>query len=185
MEAAPSSVAPRLSDEAARLPAILIADDDYSDLFFARHLVKRTGTEHLVITFADGSEVAAYLSRAWLKRGEGEPEPPRLLFLDLKMKGLGGFGFLEWLSQRPDLSAVHVVVLSGSDDPADVGRAKALGAKRYLAKHPSVATFTRIIAHVYGDRAIAWATRRSGGRTGASSRVPEDGGRLAIPLRST
>lgn len=138
------------------LPPILIADDDPDDLFFAMHLIKRTGTKHSVMTFDDGAGITEYLIRAWLKPAQGQSQlSPRLLFLDLKMAGLGGFAFLQWISQHPELSAIHVVVLSGSDEPEDVEWAKALGAKRYLAKHPTVATFARIIAHVYGDSAIA------------------------------
>lgn len=141
-------------DATAPLSSILVADDDPGDLFFAMHLVKRTGTRHPVRPFDDGSGVADYLSRAWLRAAEGHAQLPRLLFLDLKMAGLGGFGFLEWISGHPELSAIHVVVLSGSDEPEDVARAKALGAKRYLVKHPSVATFARIIAHVYGEASV-------------------------------
>ena len=147
---------PQSSRAVVPLPPILIADDDPDDLFFETHLVKRTGTKHSVMAFNDGASVTAYLTRAWLKQAQGQSQlQPRLLFVDLKLPGLGGFAFLEWIAKRPEFSAIHIVVLSGSDEPEDVERAKALGAKRYLAKHPSVSTFARIIAHVYGESAIA------------------------------
>jgi CheY-like chemotaxis protein len=131
------------------LPPILVADDDEDDLFFTVRLIKRTGTENPVMTFDDGAGVVDYLSRAWLSQPNEPHLRPRLLFLDLKMRGLGGFAFLEWLQSRRELAALSVVVLSGSDEPQDVERAKRLGAKRYLAKHPSVATFTTIVQSVH------------------------------------
>jgi CheY-like chemotaxis protein len=133
------------------LPPILVADDDEDDLFFTVRLIKRTGTKHPVMTFDDGAGVVDYLSRAWLTQPDEPQLLPRLLFLDLKMQGLGGFGFLEWIQEHRELSALNVVVLSGSDEPQDVERAKKLGAKRYLAKHPGLATFTTIVQSVHAS----------------------------------
>lgn len=86
--------------------------------------------------------------------GSDEAAFPRLLFLDLKMAGLGGFAFLEWIAQHKELSNLQVIILSGSDEPEDIERARALGARRYLTKYPSTATFVRIIRHVYGEGAV-------------------------------
>ncbi len=144
------------------LAPILVADDDEDDLFFAVRLIKKTGTKHPVMTFDDGAGVVDYLSRAWLTQPEERQLLPRLLFLDLKMQGLGGFAFLEWIREHRELAPLHVIVLSGSDEPEDVSRAKALGAKRYLAKHPSVATFTTIVQSVYSDA----STNLDGSRPG-------------------
>ncbi len=138
------NASPRLN----QLSPILVADDDEDDLFFTVRLLKKTGIGHPIMTFDDGVGVVDYLSRAWLsKQGEDELRP-RLLFLDLKMAGLGGFAFLEWVHEHRPLAALNIVVLSGSDEPEDVERAKKLGAKRYLRKHPSLATFTTIVQSV-------------------------------------
>jgi CheY-like chemotaxis protein len=130
---------------------ILVADDDPDDLFFAVRLIKKTGTLHPVITFDDGLGVVDYLSRAWLTRPEDRHLLPRLLFLDLKMAGLGGFAFLEWVREHRAQLPLNVIVLSGSDEPSDIERAKRLGAKRYLVKYPSLATFTTIVNDVHAE----------------------------------
>ena len=150
-----SKSVPSVIDPAARqstrmsLSPILVADDDADDLFFTVRLIKKTGTAHPVMTFDDGAGVVDYLSRAWLSQSAERHLLPRLLFLDLKMAGLGGFAFLEWIREHRELAPLDVIVLSGSDEPEDVVRAKALGAKRYLAKHPSLATFTTIVQSVH------------------------------------
>lgn len=130
---------------------ILIADDDPDDLFFAARLIRKTGTQQPVITFNDGEGVVDYLSRAWLGGPGGAAALPRLLFLDLKMSGLGGFAFLSWVREHRARAPFTVIVLSGSNEPEDVERAKKLGAKRYLAKFPSLATFSTIVRDIHAE----------------------------------
>ncbi|WP_158277314.1 response regulator [Opitutus sp. ER46] len=131
------------------LPPILVADDDPDDRFFIRRLIGRTGTAHPLLTFDDGTEVVNYLGAIVAAGPEVRARAPRLLFLDLRMGGLGGFGFLEWARQHRTTLPMTIVVLSNSIEPADVARAHELGAHRYLVKYPSVQTFGTIIRSVY------------------------------------
>lgn len=132
------------------LPPILVAEDDEDDTYFIQRLIKKTGAANPVRVFDDGSEVVNFLGG--VRRGaEGHRHrPPLLLFLDLNMRGLGGFGFLEWARQQQKLlSPLTIVVLSNSDCPGDMERARELGAHRYLVKYPSAATFASIVRSVY------------------------------------
>ncbi len=131
------------------LPPILVADDDADDVFFVQRLITKTGIPNPVRVFDDGSEVVNFLGGARLDTPEGRERCPRLLFLDLNMRRLGGFGFLEWARQQKGLSALTIVVLSNSNHPEIVARALALGAHRYLVKYPCVQTMTTIIRSVY------------------------------------
>ena len=131
------------------LPPILVADDDEDDVFFIDRLIKKTGVRNPVRTFDDGSEVVNFLGSVRRPCASQRHRPPLLLFLDLKMRGLGGFGFLEWARQQKELAPLTIVVLSNSDHPAAMNRALELGAHRYLIKYPSAATFTSIVRSVY------------------------------------
>ena len=131
------------------LPPILVADDDEDDVFFIQRLLRKTGVQNPVRVFDDGSEVVNYLGGARLENPGARHRCPRLLFLDLNMRGLGGFGFLEWARQQKGLSPLTIVVLSNSNEPEIVARALALGAHRYLVKYPCVQTMTTIIRSVY------------------------------------
>lgn len=129
---------------------ILVADDDADDRFFIQRFIKKTGAKNPVKTFDDGSEVVNYLTgRARLASSAVKHHDPLLLFLDLNMKGLGGFGFLEWARQQRELTPLTIVILSNSSEPADMARALELGAHRYLVKYPSVQTFATLVASVY------------------------------------
>jgi len=130
------------------LMPILLADDDEDDLFFIQRLIKKTGVANPLKTFNDGSEVVNYLG-ARLSCATARRRMPGLLFLDLRMHGLGGFGFLQWARQHKDLQPLTIVVLSNSNEPADVQRAHELGAHRYLVKYPCVKTITSIVRSVY------------------------------------
>jgi CheY-like chemotaxis protein len=136
-----------LAGEEPLMP-ILVADDDADDVFFIERLIRKTGIANPIKTFDDGSEVVNYLG-ARLSCATLRKRMPGLLFLDLRMHGLGGFGFLEWARQQKGLQPLTIVVLSNSNEPADVQRALELGAHRYLVKYPCVKTITSIVRSVY------------------------------------
>lgn len=152
---APALSAATLPPAAARtaagpgLPPILVADDDPDDRFFIRRLIAKTGTPNPILTFDDGSEVVNHFGAIAAASPAVRSRAPRLLFLDLKMNGLGGFGFLEWIRQQKTALPLTVVVLSNSAESADVARAMELGAHRYLVKYPSIQTFSTIVRSVY------------------------------------
>ena len=141
-------VAP-VADPSGALHPILVAEDDEDDVFFIERLLKKTGTKHPIKIFDDGSEVVNYLGGARLTAPGGRLRCPGLLFLDLNMRGLGGFGFLEWARQQQGLKPLTIVVLSNSNEPEMVQRALELGAHRYLVKYPSLQTMTTIVRSVY------------------------------------
>lgn len=130
-------------------PPILVADDDDDDTFFIERAIRKTGVKNRVLTFNDGSEVVNFLGSVRRPMVGVRHRPPLLLFLDLKMKGLGGFGFLEWARQQKELSPLTIVVLSHLSEPEAMANAIALGAHRYLVKYPSVQTFASIVHSVY------------------------------------
>ncbi len=130
-------------------PPILVADDDADDTFFIQRAIKKTGIPNPILTFDDGSEVVNFLGGVRRTSNGGKHRPPLLLFLDLKMKGLGGFGFLEWARGQKTLSPLTIVILSHTSEPEAMARAMALGAHRYLVKYPSTMTFGSIVRSVY------------------------------------
>ncbi|MEY4938328.1 MAG: hypothetical protein RIQ93_63 [Verrucomicrobiota bacterium] len=131
------------------LPPILVAEDDPDDAYFIQRFIRKTGISNGVRLFSDGTEVVNFLGRVMAQAAGHRHRAPLLLFLDLKMAGLGGFGFLEWARAQKDLGPLTIVVLSKSSEPEDMARAMALGAHRYLVKYPSLATFATIIRSVY------------------------------------
>jgi DNA-binding NarL/FixJ family response regulator len=57
---------------------------------------------------------------------------PDVVLMDLSMPGVNGFGATEQI--LADDGDAQVLVLSGSDDPADIAKARDAGARGYITK---------------------------------------------------
>ena len=82
----------------------------------------------------DGQEAIDYLSHQGRFTDAARYPAPTLMLLDLKMPRKNGFETLEWLRQQPVLKRTVAVVLSSSNERADINRAYDLGANSYLVK---------------------------------------------------
>lgn len=101
---------------------ILVVDDDP---VFRELLAVVLGEESVTVEQArDGLEALEAVERL----------RPEVVVLDLMMPGLDGWGFLAGLRSRPDLAGTEVVVVTGSDDPADREKAAVWGCSAYLVK---------------------------------------------------
>src|SRR5436309_3003370 len=125
-------------DSLSSLPRVIVAaDDDSDDVDLMKILLRKAGIQHPVQFFSGGDALITALS-ALLKRSV-KAALPLLCFLDIRMPGMSGFDVLEWIRGQPKLDAMSVVMLSSSDDPADVRKAASSGAQCYLAKYPQPA----------------------------------------------
>lgn len=61
-------------------------------------------------------------------------EKPDLILLDLNMPVMDGFKVLEAVKSNPELSSIHIIVLSSRGVPAEIEKAVNLGADSYLVK---------------------------------------------------
>jgi len=103
------------------VPKILVIDDEPA---LQKAIQKILKNENYEIAYANnGLEGLTCL----------EKEKPDLIFLDLRMPGLDGFGFLEKINIRPD-DPYHVVVITGHGDDKEVLRSFELGVNFFLRK---------------------------------------------------
>ena len=101
---------------------VLIADDEP---LFAEALEALLGVDERIEVVGralDGTEAVELARRL----------DPDVVLMDLSMPGVNGFGATEQiLAEDGD---THVLVLSGSDDPADIAKARDAGAAGYITK---------------------------------------------------
>lgn len=117
--------------------SILYAEDDPNDVIIFKMAFKRAILPHSLSIVDDGQEAIDWLGGEG-KYSDREKYPlPDVLILDLKMPKKTGFDVLEWCRRHKEFEELHILVLSSSDDPGDVKKAYALGAKTFFVKSAS------------------------------------------------
>jgi CheY-like chemotaxis protein len=113
---------------------ILIAEDDENDVFLIKRAFHQAQFDNPLQVVPSGEEAIAYL-KGDPPFADREKYPiPALVLLDLKMPRKNGFEVLAWLREHPEFNPLPVVVLTSSQESADINRAYALGANSYLVK---------------------------------------------------
>src|SRR5436309_625941 len=115
-------------------PVILLVDDNPHDVVLIRLAFRRVGIIDTIHLVKDGLEAMRYINGEGAYTDRIQFPVPTLILLDLKMPQTSGFDVLQWIRERPELSSMVVVVMSGSKNDEDIGRAYDLGANSYLIK---------------------------------------------------
>jgi CheY-like chemotaxis protein len=121
---------------------VVLVDDNVDDLFVLRQRLLRGGVENPILSFEDGEEAMAHLTRAMVDVPSARP---RIMFLDLRRPRCGGFEVLKWVRSQPALFDLQVAIVSTSALPEDAARALQLGAIQFLPKYPSPETLAELV----------------------------------------
>jgi two-component system, NarL family, nitrate/nitrite response regulator NarL len=99
----------------------LLIDDSEIDLFIQRRFLEVFNFSRQLQAFASAKEALA-----WLRQQEPQALP-QLIFLDLNMPDVDGFGFLLNFAELPEdvRSNIRVVILTSSNSSNDLDRALA------------------------------------------------------------
>lgn len=106
--------------------SILIVDDNDMDRYILRRYLKKCSFDVKTFEVEDGQAALDYFVDHHMKRRE-DPEryPPMIVFLDINMPRVDGFGFLEQFSQiraEFDLDATVVIMFTSSPRQEDKDR---------------------------------------------------------------
>lgn len=116
--------------------AILYAEDDENDAFLVQHAFAKAGITRPLVIVNSGKAVIDYLS-SHCSNGSATPVPS-LVLLDLNMPGTSGLEVLKWIRATPVVSTLVVIMLTSSNQEADIHRAYIQGANGYLVKPSKV-----------------------------------------------
>jgi CheY-like chemotaxis protein len=116
---------------------ILLIEDNEDDVFLMQRALDKAGIVNPILTAEDGQEAIDYLSGIGKFSDRKKYPVPALIFLDLKLPILSGLDVLRWIRGQSQFQNLVVIVLTSSNEPADLKRSYALGANSYVVKPPT------------------------------------------------
>jgi CheY-like chemotaxis protein len=124
---------------------ILLVEDDPDEVFLMQRAFQKANLTTPLCVVRDGQEAIDYLNRQGEYADSTRYPEPTLMLLDLKMPRKNGFEVLEWIRQQPGLRRLIVVVLTSSNQIADIDRAYDLGTNSYMVKPGDFETMINLV----------------------------------------
>jgi len=126
---------------------ILLVEDEENDVFFMQEAMKQAGVLNPIRVASDGQQAIDYFKGAGKFGNRKEFPLPYLVLLDLKLPYVMGLDVLRWIRQQPEVPAI-VVILSSSNEEADIATAYLWGANGYLVKPPDVGNLLDMVKSI-------------------------------------
>jgi two-component system response regulator len=108
--------------------SILLIDDSPEECELFRQALTRAGYTGRLDTVEGGRAAMAYLNN------QSPHDEPGVILLDLKLRGERGVDVLKQLKQHAHGAHIPVVILTSSDDAADIRACYQAGANGYVVK---------------------------------------------------
>jgi CheY-like chemotaxis protein len=121
---------------------ILMADDSSDDRFLAREALRESLVVNDLREVEDGEELMDYLCRRGEYSDPASSPRPGLILLDLNMPRKSGREALEEIKEDENLRRIPIVVLTTSEDEADIIASYDLGVSSFITKP---VTFERLV----------------------------------------
>lgn len=132
---------------------VLLVEDELNDIFLVKRAFKLAWLRNPLQIVTDGEEAMNYLQGAGKYADRSLHPLPKLIVMDIKMPRVSGFDVLKWVKQEGgSLRRIPIVIVSASDNPADINRAYELGANAYMVKPVDF----RAVQHLFDSITHYW-----------------------------
>ena len=128
--------------------AVLHVEDEPSDRLIVSLAFQKSAPHISLHAVVNGEEAISYLGGQGIYANRDLHPMPKLVLLDLKLPRKSGLEVLEWIRSQPGLNGLPVIMLTSSQEPADLDRAYALGANSYLVKSVDLKEMREIVRGV-------------------------------------
>jgi CheY-like chemotaxis protein len=123
---------------------IVMVEDDEGHARLIEKNIRRAGVANDIAAFSDGTSALHYLFSSEGLRSEANPHPT-LILLDLNLPDMSGIEILKRIKEDDHLRCAPVVVLTTTDDKAEIQRCYELGCNVYITKPLNYDSFASAI----------------------------------------
>jgi CheY-like chemotaxis protein len=123
---------------------IVMIEDDEGHARLIQKNVRRAGVHNEIIPFTNGTDGLRYILGDD-NSGEVSRDRSLLILLDLNLPDMTGVDILEKVKTNPHTKRLPVVVLTTTDDKAEIQRCYDLGANVYITKPVDYESFSNAI----------------------------------------
>jgi two-component system, response regulator len=125
---------------------VLLVEDNPDHTYLTQLVLEGADVAHEIVHAVDGEDAIDRLQGSGQHAGEGLR--PALVLLDIKLPRVDGFEVLRIMRADPVLRLIPVVVLTTSNNPADIAQSLAFGASDYVVKPIGLNEFERKLCGV-------------------------------------
>ncbi|EGG95150.1 Two-component system response regulator [gamma proteobacterium IMCC1989] len=124
---------------------ILMVEDNPADVELTKEAFNEGKLNNVLNVVSDGEEALNYLH----KRGRfTDAKTPDIVLLDLNLPKVNGKEVLAEMKGNKDLSYIPVIILSSSEDTADIKTAYELNANSFVTKPVAIDDFLEVIKSI-------------------------------------
>ena len=124
---------------------ILLVEDNPNDVELILHVFQWCNLSDQVHVAWDGEQAIDYIFGEGEYGGEGRPDRPKVILLDLKLPKVNGIEVLRRLKSDPMTKTIPVVVLTSSSEERDIVESYDLGVNSYIVKPVNFDQFATVI----------------------------------------
>ena len=122
---------------------ILLVEDNLEDAAVTKRVLKHNKLNKSLVIAASGKEALAAL------QNKTKADLPQLILLDINLPDISGIDLLTSIKNDENLSAIPVVILTGSNEDQDIQKSYDLGASSYLVKPISIDALMLVIEKLF------------------------------------
>jgi len=126
---------------------ILLVENDPGHAVLIEKNLRRGGNANTIVTVDDGQKAVDFLLKRDGQRGDRNPTP-LVILLDLNMPSLDGFQVLTIIKNDERTRQIPVIMLSTTDNPAEVAKCYELGCNVYITKPVEYESFSKAIQNL-------------------------------------